>query len=115
PLFELALELEDAVLQDEYCQEWGLQPTVNLYSGFIYRAMGLPQSMYPVMFALGRLPGWLAHFRELKDDAHYPLVRPRQIYVGATRRPEGNRPKRSEGPKHGIDSIWSGDQRIARH
>jgi citrate synthase len=86
PLMDLALELETVVNQDEYCTQWGLRPNVNYYSALLYHAMGLPSSMYPVMFALGKTSGWLAHFRELRGDNDYPLYQARQIYVGATQR-----------------------------
>ena len=73
-------------LHDEYFVERHLYPNVDFYSGILYHAMGIPTSMFTVMFALGRLPGWIAQWKEQHDDPHGRIHRPRQIYVGATRR-----------------------------
>lgn len=86
PLLELALELEEAALHDDYFQEKNLYPNVDFYSGLIYRAMGLPTRMYTVMFALGRLPGWIAQWRESILDPETRIVRPHQVYVGPEQR-----------------------------
>ncbi len=86
PLLELAKELELAALNDEYFISRGLYPNVDFYSGIIYRAMGIPTNMFTVMFALGRLPGWLAHWKEMINSADFKINRPRQIYNGATKR-----------------------------
>jgi citrate synthase len=86
PLFEVARELEEAALSDEYFIERKLYPNVDFYSGLIYRAMGLPLNMFPVLFALGRLPGWIAQWKEMIEDKETRIGRPRQIYTGATER-----------------------------
>jgi len=82
-LLEVALELEQAALADDYFKERQLYPNVDFYSGIMYRAIGIPTRAFTVMFALGRLPGWLAHILEADRDPKYPLARPRQIYVGS--------------------------------
>ncbi|MCS6961612.1 MAG: citrate synthase [Deltaproteobacteria bacterium] len=82
-LLSIALELEEAALHDEYFIERKLYPNVDFYSGIMYRAMGIPTKAFTVMFALGRLPGWLAHIREFDKDPDNKIGRPRQIYVGS--------------------------------
>ncbi len=82
PLLGLAKELEEAALKDPYFIERKLYPNVDFYSGIIYRAMGIPTNMFTVMFVLGRLPGWIAHVRELRADPENRIARPRQIYTG---------------------------------
>ena len=86
PLLELAIKLEEVALKDEYFIERKLYPNVDYYSGIIYRALNIPANMFTVMFALGRLPGWIAQWKEMRNH-HEPIGRPRQIYVGATERP----------------------------
>ncbi|MEX0657606.1 MAG: citrate synthase [Egibacteraceae bacterium] len=86
PLFEIARSLEETALSDDYFVERKLYPNVDFYSGLIYRAMGLPLNMFPVLFAIGRIPGWIAQWKEMKEDPHTRINRPRQIYTGATRR-----------------------------
>ncbi len=86
-LLDLALELEDAALSDPYFQERKLYPNVDFYTGLIYQAMGFPQNMFTVLFALGRLPGWIAHWREQFNDPATKINRPRQVYVGEVERP----------------------------
>lgn len=86
PLLEIAKHLEEVALSDEYFIERKLYPNVDFYSGIIYRAMGIPTNMFTVMFALGRLPGWIAHWKELRDDPTGRINRPRQIYTGSTER-----------------------------
>lgn len=86
PLLGIARNLEEVALSDEYFVERKLYPNVDFYSGIIYRAMGLPTNMFTVMFALGRLPGWIAHWREMKRDPQTRINRPRQIYTGRTER-----------------------------
>jgi citrate synthase len=86
PLFQIARELEDAALSDDFFIEKKLYPNVDFYSGLIYRAMGLPLTMFPVLFALGRLPGWIAQWKEMIGDKETRIGRPRQIYTGATDR-----------------------------
>ena len=85
-LLDLALKLEEAALSDPYFQERKLYPNVDFYTGLIYQAMGFPQNMFTVLFALGRLPGWIAHFREQSTDPATKINRPRQVYVGQTER-----------------------------
>jgi len=84
PLLDIARELEEIALKDSYFIDRNLYPNVDFYSGIIYRAMGIPTEMFTVMFALGRLPGWIAHWKELRDDPKSRINRPRQIYTGAT-------------------------------
>ena len=87
PLLDLAKQLEQAALEDSYFVERKLYPNVDFYSGIIYRAMGIPTSMFTVMFTLGRLPGWIAHWKEMREaDGGYRIHRPRQIYVGQNER-----------------------------
>jgi citrate synthase len=86
-LLDLAKKLEEAALQDEYFIQRKLYPNVDFYSGIIYRAMGIPTEMFTVMFVLGRIPGWIAHWLEQRNDpAGYRIHRPRQIYIGPTQR-----------------------------
>jgi citrate synthase len=87
PLLDIAKSLEEVALNDEFFISRKLYPNVDFYSGVIYRAMGIPTNMFTVMFALGRLPGWIAHWREMRDDPKTRINRPRQIYTGATERP----------------------------
>ena len=85
PVLEIAKELEEVALNDEYFQSRGLYPNVDFYSGIIYRALGIPTEMFTVMFAMGRLPGWIAQWKEMMED-NQPIGRPRQIYTGETER-----------------------------
>ena len=87
PLFEIAARLEEAAMSDDYFIERKLYPNVDFYSGLIYRAMGIPVPMFPVLFAIGRLPGWIAQWREMLHDPDTRIGRPRQIYTGKTERP----------------------------
>lgn len=87
PLLEIAKRLEEIATKDSYFLERKLYPNVDFYSGILYRAMGLPTEMFTVMFALGRMPGWIAHWKEMRDDPNPRIYRPRQIYTGETRRP----------------------------
>jgi citrate synthase len=82
PLFEVAQELQEVALSDDYFKERKLYPNVDFYSGIIYRAMGLPTQMFTVLFALGRLPGWIAHWVEMHQSTSSKIGRPRQIYTG---------------------------------
>ncbi|HJQ95503.1 MAG TPA: citrate synthase [Acidimicrobiia bacterium] len=86
PLLEIAQELEAAALSDDYFIERKLYPNVDFYSGIIYRALGFPTDMFTVLFALGRLPGWMAQWKELKEDPKTRIYRPQQVYSGATKR-----------------------------
>ena len=86
PLLEIAKKLEEVALSDEYFVERKLYPNVDFYSGIMYRAMGIPVNMVTVMFALGRIAGWIAHFKELREDPTARIYRPRQIYIGETNR-----------------------------
>jgi citrate synthase len=85
PLLEIAVELEEIVLKDEYFVERKLYPNVDFYSGVIYNAIGTPSNMFTALFALGRLPGWIAQWIELHADPEFRIGRPRQIYTGPTR------------------------------
>lgn len=82
PLLDIAKELEEAALKDQYFIDKKLYPNVDFYSGIIYKAMGIPVNMFTVMFALGRLPGWLAHWKEMVEAPGFKIGRPRQIYTG---------------------------------
>ncbi|GAB3517498.1 type II citrate synthase [Emticicia fontis] len=86
PVLEIAKGLEEAALHDDYFVSRKLYPNVDFYSGIIYRALGIPTNMFTVMFALGRLPGWIAQWKEMRANKE-PIGRPRQIYTGATLRP----------------------------
>ncbi len=85
-LLDIAKQLEDVALADEYFIERKLYPNVDFYSGLIYRAMGFPTDMFTVLFAMGRLPGWLAHWKEMIESPKTKIGRPRQIYTGPTER-----------------------------
>ncbi len=85
PLLDIARELEEIALKDSYFVERKLYPNVDFYSGIILRAIGVPKNMYPVFFAIGRLPGWIAHWREVTEDKKTRIARPRQIYTGPTK------------------------------
>jgi len=89
PLLDLAKELEEIALRDDYFISRRLYPNVDFYTGVIYKAMGFPTRMFTVLFAIGRLPGWLAHWREMNQDPQTKIGRPQQLYVGA---PERNYP-----------------------
>lgn len=82
PLLEVAKRLEEAALKDEYFVQRKLYPNVDFYSGIIYRALGFPTDMFTVLFAIGRMPGWIAHWREMIEDSGTKIARPRQIYTG---------------------------------
>jgi len=86
PLLDIAKELEEAALKDPYFVERKLYPNVDFYSGIIYRALGFPTDMFTVLFAIGRLPGWIAHWKEMMEDPSTKIARPRQIYTGPTAR-----------------------------
>ncbi len=87
PLLDVAKNLERLALEDPYFVERKLYPNVDFYSGILYRAMGIPTDMYTVMFAIGRLPGWIAQWKEMRQDPATRIFRPRQIYVGPNLRP----------------------------
>lgn len=86
PLLDIAKQLEKVALEDEYFKARNLYPNVDFYSGIIYRAMGIPVEMFTVLFAIGRLPGWIAQWKEMRSNRE-PIGRPRQVYVGHTLRP----------------------------
>jgi citrate synthase len=86
PLLEIAKNLEQVALEDEFFVERKLYPNVDFYSGIIYRALGIPTNMFTVMFALGRMPGWIAHWKEMREEPGNRIHRPRQIYTGETER-----------------------------
>ncbi len=86
PLLNIAMKLEEAALKDDYFLERKLYPNVDFYSGLIMRAIGIPENMFTVMFAIGRMPGWIAQWREVAQNPKLKIYRPRQIYVGAAKR-----------------------------
>ena len=83
-LLEIAVELEELALKDDYFVERKLYPNVDFYSGVIYNAIGTPANMFTALFALGRLPGWIAHWMEMHGDPDFKIGRPRQVYTGPT-------------------------------
>ena len=83
PLLDIALRLEEVALADDFFIERKLYPNVDFYTGLIYKAMGFPSEMFTVLFALGRLPGWIAQWREMINDPDTKIGRPRQVYIGA--------------------------------
>jgi citrate synthase len=83
PLLDIAMKLEEKALSDPYFAERKLYPNVDFYTGITYRAMGFPTDMYTVLFAIGRLPGWISQWQELKRDPEQKIWRPRQLYMGA--------------------------------
>tara|TARA_X000000368_G_scaffold414554_1_gene404635 strand:- start:10 stop:1296 length:1287 start_codon:yes stop_codon:yes gene_type:complete len=85
PVLDIAMKLEKVALEDEYFKSRGLYPNVDFYSGIIYRSLGIPTDMFTVMFAIGRLPGWIAQWKEMRENKE-PIGRPRQVYTGATER-----------------------------
>ncbi|HEX6885350.1 MAG TPA: citrate/2-methylcitrate synthase, partial [Planctomycetota bacterium] len=85
-LLEIAMRLEEIALSDEYFVKRKLYPNVDFYSGVIYQAIGIPVNMFTVMFTLGRLPGWIAHWLEMRKDPDTRIGRPRQVYTGHTQR-----------------------------
>ena len=87
PLLDIAKKLEEIALNDDYFVSRKLYPNVDFYSGIIMRAIGIPTDMFTVMFAIGRMPGWVANYKEVMEDTDSRIVRPRQIYTGATQRP----------------------------
>jgi citrate synthase len=87
PLLEIAQELERVALSSEYFISRKLYPNVDFYSGLIYQAMGFPVDMFPVLFAIPRTVGWLAHWNEMLSDPEHRIVRPRQVYQGSDERP----------------------------
>jgi len=84
PLLDIAMKLEEAALKDNYFVDRKLYPNVDFYSGIIYRALGIPVDMFTVLFAIGRLPGWIAHWKEMVESPDTKIGRPRQIYTGST-------------------------------
>ena len=91
PLFDIAKRLEEVALADDFFKERKLYPNVDFYTGLIYRAIGFPTPMFTVLFALGRLPGWIAQWVEMINDPETKIGRPRQVYMGA---PERHYPSR---------------------
>ena len=98
PLLEIAKNLERVALEDEFFVERKLYPNVDFYSGILYRAMGIPSNMFTVMFALGRLPGWISQWKEMREDPKAKIARPRQIYLGERTRPFAPRAARQAEP-----------------
>jgi len=83
---DIAKKLEEIALKDSYFIDHNLYPNVDFYSGIVLTAMGIPRNMFPVMFAIGRLPGWISQWKESIDDPQWKLHRPRQVYVGIKKR-----------------------------
>ena len=86
PLLDIARALKEVALSDQYFVDRKLFPNVDFYSGIIFRALGIPENMFTVMFSIGRMPGWIAHWKE-QHDANGRITRPRQIYTGNTESP----------------------------
>ena len=86
-LLDIAKKLEEAAINDPYFVERKLYPNVDFYSGIIMRAIGIPIEMFTVIFAIGRMPGWIANYREVHENLETRIYRPRQIYTGLTQRP----------------------------
>jgi citrate synthase len=86
PLLDIAARLEEVALKDSYFIDHNLYPNIDFYSGIVLRAIGIPLNMFTVMFAIGRLPGWISQWKESMDDPKWKLHRPRQIYVGSKKR-----------------------------
>jgi citrate synthase len=86
PLLDIAKSLEQVALEDDFFISRKLYPNVDFYSGVIYRALGIPTNMFTVLFSIGRMPGWIAHWMEMRNDPDGRIHRPRQIYTGATLR-----------------------------
>jgi citrate synthase len=84
PLLDIAKKLEETAMHDAYFVERKLYPNVDFYSGIIMRAIGIPVEMFTVIFAIGRVPGWIANYKEVMDDPNGRIYRPRQIYTGPT-------------------------------
>ena len=84
PLLDIAKRLEEAALKDSYFVERKLYPNVDFYSGIIMRAIGIPVEMFTVIFAIGRMPGWIANYKEIMEEPKSRIYRPRQIYTGPT-------------------------------
>src|SRR5206468_12702087 len=97
PLIDIAVELERIALQDDYFVSRKLYPNVDFYSGIIYEAMKFPMDMFPVLFAIGRTPGWLAPWQEMLLDKEQKIARPRQVYTGPDKRDYVPLEKRSCG------------------
>jgi citrate synthase len=106
PLIDIAMQLEKVALTDEYFKSRKLYPNVDFYTGVIYKAMGFPTDMFPVLFTIPRVAGWLAHWREFHADPENKIVRPRQNYVGHGRRPYVPIDQRQE-QKYVLDSVQS--------
>ncbi|WP_394263215.1 citrate synthase [Trueperella sp.] len=107
-LFDMAMELEQAALEDDYFVERNLYPNVDFYTGLLYKAMGFPTKMFTPLFALGRLPGWIAQYRELVLDPAQKIGRPRQVYVGSPERewtPMSERTKQNREFEEDLDYI----------
>jgi citrate synthase len=95
PLIDIALELERIALQEDYFISRKLYPNVDFYSGIIYQAMKFPMDIFPVLFAIGRTPGWLAQWQEMLLDKEQKIARPRQVYTGPDKREYVSIEKRS--------------------
>jgi citrate synthase len=87
PLLDIARKIEEIALSDDYFVSRNLYPNVDFYAGLVYRALGFPTKMFTVLFAIGRLPGWIAQWKEMAEDPDTRIGRPRQVYVGHPQRP----------------------------
>ena len=85
-LLEIGMKLEEIALKDDYFVSRKLYPNVDFYSGIIYKALGIPENMFTVMFTIGRMPGWIAHWLEMRRDPDFRICRPRQVYTGSVKR-----------------------------
>ena len=119
PLLDIAKKLEEAALKDSYFVERKLYPNVDFYSGIIMRAIGIPMEMFTVMFAIGRMPGWIANYKEIMEEPKSRIYRPRQIYTGPTlshyvpleerkegRRRVGRSPRQGRPRHENLASLW---------
>ena len=86
PLLDIAMELEEIATHDDYFISRNLYPNVDFYTGITFHMMGIPVSMFTVLFAMGRLPGWIAHYLEWRHDPYQKIGRPRQVYTGEAKR-----------------------------
>jgi len=115
PLIEVATALEQAALKDEYFVSRKLYPNVDFYSGLIYKAMGFPKDMFPVLFTIPRAVGWLAHWIEHHEDPETKIYRPRQVYLGADQRPYVPLNERAEPSVRNQDLYSSGTAKRMHH
>ena len=109
PLLDVAKKLEETALKDPYFVDNRLYPNVDFYSGLVLRAMGIPENMFPVMFAIGRLPGWISQWKESLSSLEKKIYRPRQIYTGPVKRayvPRDQRLQPYENESFNEEYLW---------